>query len=172
MPFVSPPEPPVPIRLYELEPATVPGDVAGGAAAPGIAGDDRVLQRRRALVVQAAAVAVAELPLIVQSVRVAVPPIDQAAAVAGGVAADGAVDERGRRRRRLSSPPPSSLAEFPLRVQSVSVAVPWLYRPPPSALVEPPVMVRPEMAAVTPASTWNTRLVPPPLMVNARLPGR
>jgi hypothetical protein len=36
-------------------------------------------------------------------------------------------------------------------------------------VVTPPVRVRPESDAVTPASTWKTRLDPPPLM--ASLPG-
>ena len=158
LPFVSPPEPPVPIRLYELELRHGAVDVAGGAAAPGVAGDDRV-------------------------VSVAVPVVVQAAAAsAGGVAADGAVgqgrraaDRPARRRRRpscrltvqsmsvavpsLPRPPPLPVAELPLMVQSVSVVVPWLYRPPPSVLAEPPVMVRPEIAAVTPVSISKTRLV-------------
>ena len=56
--------------------------------------------------------------------------------------------------------------EFPLTVQLVSVAVPpSLYRPPPLLAVLPPVIVSPEIDAVTPASTWNTRLSPPPLTV-------
>jgi hypothetical protein len=63
-------------------------------------------------------------------------------------------------------PPPLPEAELPLMVQSVSVTEPpSLYRPPPFSEVEPPVMVRPLKLAVTPASTWNTRLAPPPLTV-------
>ena len=51
-------------------------------------------------------------------------------------------------------------------VQLVSVVVPpALYRPPPFPVVEPPEMVRPVRVAVTPLSTWNTWLVPPPLTV-------
>ena len=56
------------------------------------------------------------------------------------------------------------MTELPLMVQSVSVAVPLLYRPPPPLAV-PPLIVSPEKDAVTPASTWNTRLSPPPLTV-------
>ena len=51
-------------------------------------------------------------------------------------------------------------------VQLVSVRLPpSLYTPPPSPVVEPPVIVIPEIDAVTPGSTWNTRLAPPPLTV-------
>ena len=50
-------------------------------------------------------------------------------------------------------------------MQLVSVVVPKLARPPPLPVVVPPVIVSPEMDAVTPASTWNTRLSPPPLTV-------
>ena len=62
------------------------------------------------------------------------------------------------------------LAELPLTVQLFSVVVPKLARPPPSPVwpscrVVPPVIVSPEMDAVTSASTWNTRLSPPPLTV-------
>ena len=56
-------------------------------------------------------------------------------------------------------------AELPLTVQSVSVLVPWLHRSPPLPLVVPAVIVSPEIDAVTPESTWNTRLSPPPLTV-------
>ena len=84
---------------------------------------------------------VAELPLTVQLVSVIVPPAS------------------------VNRPPPYS-AELPLTVQSVSVSVPpSLYRPPPVPAVLPPVIVRPEIDAVTFASTWNTRLSPPPLTV-------
>ena len=76
----------------------------------------------------------AELPLTVQLVSVAVPLLNRPPPVVGGVAADGAVGQRERAascsgRRRA-----------------------W------PAL--PPVIVSPEMDAVTPASTWNTRLRP------------
>ena len=57
----------------------------------------------------------------------------------GGVAADGAVGQR-----------------------DVAAS---LYRPPPLPSALPPVIVSPEIDAVTPASTWNTRLSPPPLTV-------
>ncbi len=51
-------------------------------------------------------------------------------------------------------------------VQLVSVTLPpSLYRPPPIPAVLPPVIVSPEIDAVTPPSTWNTRLCPPPLTV-------
>ena len=66
----------------------------------------------------------------------------------------------------MSDRPPPELAELRLTVQSVSVLVPpSLYRPPPLPAVEPPEMIRPLKVAVTPLSTWNTRLVPPPLIV-------
>ena len=111
-----------------------------------------------------------------------------------GVAADGAVGQREGaawlvKGFPFNTPLPMS-AELPLTVQLVSVGVPVLYRPPPptvggvaadgavgqrgraevgqaAAVVPalPPVIVRPEMDAVTPASTWNTRLSPPPLTV-------
>src|SRR5262249_100634 len=42
---------------------------------------------------------------------------------------------------------------------------PSLSRPPPLPAVSPPVIVSPENAALTAASTWNTRLRPPPLTV-------
>ena len=144
----------VPRRLYRPPPLSV-----GGVAADGAVGQ----RGRAAVVAQAAAVRAAELPLTVQLVSVAVPPrCSQAAAVpeaelpltvqlvsvavpallhrqaaavaAGGVAAEGAVGQRGRadswpgRRRRRQL-----VAELPLTVQLVSVAVPpMLYRPPPS----------------------------------------
>ena len=64
-------------------------------------------------------------------------------------------------------PPPSMAAELPLRVQSASVAVPAVEHPAAYGddLSMPPVMVRPETVAETPMSTWNTRLLPPPLIV-------
>ena len=77
--------------------ASTPPPNAGGVAADGAVG-----QRGRAAVVQRPAAAavdwpVAELPLTVQLVSVAVPHVAQAAAAAvGGVAADGAVGQRGR----------------------------------------------------------------------------
>ena len=77
-----------------------------------------------------------------QLVSVVVPPsVDRPPPpLVGGVAADGAVGQRGRAvsctgRRRCRS----------------------------AAL--PPVIVSPEIDAVTPPSTWNTRLGPPPLTV-------
>ena len=71
----------------------------------------------------AAAAWLAELPLTVQLVSVAVPPmiVQAAAAVAGGVAADGAVGQRGRAAVRAVRPPPKPWAELPLMVQLVSV---------------------------------------------------
>ena len=47
-----------------------------------------------------------------------------AAAEAAGVAADGAVGQRGRATVLSHKPPPCRLAELPLTVQLVSVAVP------------------------------------------------
>ena len=90
-------------------------------------------------------VALAELPLTVQLVSVS--------------------------DRRSVRPPPVPEAELPLTVQSVSVTEPpSLYRPPPFPVVEPSVMVRPLKLAVTPPSTWNTRLAPPPLTVSLLAP--
>ena len=71
--------------------------------------------------VQAAARPVAELPLTVPLVSVVVPTSVQAAAVAGGVAADGAVGQRGR---AVVDRPPPLPAVLPLMVQLVSVVVP------------------------------------------------
>ena len=127
----------------------------------------------------------AELPLTVQLVSVAVPPLlcHAAAAPDGGVAADGAVGQRGR-AARCSRPPPLTggvaadgavgqrqraavvaqaaavaAAELPLTVQLVSVSRAVVDQ---AAAVRveplPPVIVSPEIDAVTPASTWNTRL--------------
>ena len=82
----------------------------------------------------------AELPLTVQLVSVSVPQLlYRPPPSSGGVAADGAVVQRGR-------------AEV---VQAAAVAERSL----------PPVIVSPEIDAVTPASTWNTRLASPPLTV-------
>ncbi len=64
----------------------------------------------------------------------------------------------------LVRPPPLLLAELPLMVQLVSVSVPKSCSPPPLPAL-PPVIVSPVKAALTPASTWNTRLRPPPLTV-------
>ena len=113
----------------------------------------------------------AELPLTVQLVSVVVPSRlnrpPPCRCRAGGVAADGAVGQRGRAAEVVQPPPPLPvLAELPLTVQLVSVAVPpSLYRPPPLSPALPPVIVSPEIDAVTPPSTWNTRLSPPPLTV-------
>ena len=52
-----------------------------------------------------------------------------------------------------------------MTVQLVSASVPMLSRPPPLPSVLPSVIVIPEMDAVTPESTWNTRLSPPALTV-------
>ena len=92
-----------------------------------------------------------ELPLTVQLVSVVVP-------------------------LRLYRPPPLLLAavvaELPLTVQSVSVSVPpLLNRPPPLPAVVPPVIVIPEIDAVTPPSTRNTRLsLAPPTVTPAAGP--
>ena len=68
-------------------------------------------------------------------------------------------------RSVLNRPPPLP-AVLLLKVTPVSVTVPpSLYSPPPFPVVEPPVMVRPLKVAATPLSTWNTRVVPPPLIV-------
>ena len=66
----------------------------------------------------------AELPLTVQLISVAAPKaVVQAAAKAGGVAADGAVRQRGRAIVVQATAAPSA-AELPLTVQFVSVIVP------------------------------------------------
>ena len=110
-PFESPPDPPVPIRLYE--PVTVPLSVLMSLAA--------LLEVFPATIVSVsvavplkltspARYALAELPSMVQASIIAVA--------------------------KLSTPPPPS-AEFPLMVQFVSVAVPKLtYTPPPPPLVD------------------------------------
>ena len=78
--------------------AVVVRQAAAAVAGGGVAADGAVGQRGRAVFdLQAAAAAAPELPLTVQLVSVAVPPVVQAAAVSdGGVAADGAVGQRGR----------------------------------------------------------------------------
>ena len=104
---------------------------------------------------------------MVQLVSVAVPSVGQAAAsLVGGVAADSAVGQRGRaedcctgRRRGRSGGVAADGAvgqrgRAAVVVQAAAVA---------AAL--PPVIVSPEIDAVTPPSTWNTRLSPPPLTV-------
>ena len=63
----------------------------------------------------------------------------------------------------LSMPPPWAVpapvpAVLPLMVQSISAVFPELNMPPPALSVWPPLIVRPEIDAVTPGSTWNTRL--------------
>ena len=50
-------------------------------------------------------------------------------------------------------------------VELVSVIVPLFSIPPPFPGVLPPVIVSPERDAVTPPSTSNTRLFPPPLTI-------
>ena len=121
---VIPPEPPVPIRLYV--PVTSPARSAMSLGSPvaGVAGDDRVGERRSRRRVSrrtAAATAVAELPLIVQAVRVSV-----------AVVADS------------SARPPPSVAELPLIVQSVSVAVPVITLSTPAAVTAMlPLIVQP-----------------------------
>ena len=83
----------------------------------------------------------AELPLTVQLVSVVVPSfVVQAAAVAGGVAADGAVGQRGLAVGSVYRPPPL-VAELPLTVQSVSVAVPSKLSRPPPLVAELPLTV-------------------------------
>src|SRR5262245_1241944 len=62
--------------------------------------------------------------------------------------------------------PPLLLAELLETALLVNVVVPKLARPPPLLKPELPwLIVNPERNAVTPPSTWNTRLVPPPLTV-------
>ena len=67
---------------------------------------------------------VAWLLLMLLEATFSVPWLADAAAGAGGVAADGAVGQRQPCRRALDRPPPLPLAELPLTVQLVSVAVP------------------------------------------------
>ena len=85
---------------------------------------------------------VAELPLMVQSVSVVVPPrsCTSRRRVGGGVAADGAVGQR---------------ASCRVVVQPAAVPGGRAARDGQAA----------EVDAVTPLSTWNTRLRPPPLTV-------
>ena len=103
-PLTSPPEPPVPIRLYAAR--DVGDRRCRWRRRIGVAGDDRVGQRGRAVpaLYRPPPTCRAELPLTVQSVRLAVP--------------------------ELYTPPPLP-AELPLTVQSVRLAVPELYTPPP-----------------------------------------
>src|SRR5262249_20286680 len=89
----------------------------------------------------------AELPLIVQPLSVTTPPSSPA------------------------TPPPENPAELPLIVQPVSVAAPQTSTPTPVPLVAPPVICRPESVAVTPWSTWKTRLALFPLMITGPWPG-
>ena len=68
---------------------------------------------------------VAVLLMILLEATFSVPSVENAAAVDGGVAADGAVGQRGRAAvASLNRPPPLPLAELPLTVQLVSVVVP------------------------------------------------
>ena len=62
------------------------------------------------------------------------------------------------------------MAELPLIVQSVSVAVPFAYRPPPLVAL-PPAIVSPEIVAVTPELTWNTPLASLAVTVSNPAPG-
>ena len=100
VPFVSPPEPPVPIRLYE--PDMVPEPPMSLAPDElGIAGDDGVGQRRRAGKVDAAGAkgtGVAADGAIGQRGRAtcSIEQVQSAGADPGGVAADGAVGQRDR----------------------------------------------------------------------------
>ena len=119
---------------------------------------------------QAAAAAAAEFPLTVQLVSVAVPPTlsKPPPPWRGGVAADGAVGQRGRAAVLYRPPPPTAggvaadgavsqrgraarcrqaaaavLAELPLTVQLVSVAVPLTFiTPPPPLPAELPLTVQ------------------------------
>jgi hypothetical protein len=68
--------------------------------------------------------------------------------------------------------PPRAATEFPVRVQWLSVSVPWLKTPPlPAGLelwsfsLKPPVMVWPAIVTVAPASITKTRLLPAALTV-------
>ena len=88
----------------------------------GVAADGAVGQRGRAEgVVHAAAVKLAELPLTVQLLSVAVPEELDRPPYAG-VAADGAVAQRGR--AVVGQAAAVAVAELPLTVQLVSVAMP------------------------------------------------
>ena len=138
----------------QLVSVAVPGievqhTAAAVAAVGGVAADGAVGQRGRAVMTLTRPPPLpAELPLTVQLVSVAVADtFDMPAACAGGVAADGAVGQRGRaevgkppppsggvaadgavgqrgRADIVDRPPPLPLAELPLTVQLVSVAVP------------------------------------------------
>ena len=83
----------------------------------------------------------------------------------GGVAADGAVGQRGRAVVTVH-PAAVDAAELPLTVQLVSVSVPSsLSRPPPLPVVLPAGDRQSRDRRRDIASTWNTRLSPPPLTV-------
>ena len=95
----TPAELPLTVQLVSVVvPSKLPGRRRRRKSTDGVAADGAVGQRSRAAEAgQPAAVRLsAELPLTVQLVSVAVPLVEQAAAVAGGVAADGAVGQRGR----------------------------------------------------------------------------
>ena len=98
----------------------------------------------------------AELPLTVQLVSVSVPPLYRPPPAVSPNAVSGY----------------GLLAELPLTLQSDSVGAVVLH----AATIAgghagaiagglPPVIVSPEIEAVTNASTWKTRLAPPPLTV-------
>src|SRR5262249_35722273 len=145
-PFVSPPEPPVPIRLYEpervpwislaLEPWVLPATIVSV----------RVVLSRPPLT-RPPPPEVAEFPLTVQLVSVTEsraqaygllttnmdrPPPEVAefplTVQSMSVTMERTVPNASAASRRYRPPP--ELAEFPLTVQSVSVSRPTLYRPP------------------------------------------
>ena len=169
-PLPIPPEPPGPDEVVRA--GDVPGimapDIAGGAAGAGVARDDRVAERRtvgaRGPLVKAPPAAAGRVAAD-RAGRQVRPGVAEHApsAAAGRVAADGAL-EQAAGPPILARPPPLPAAVLPMIVQSVSVAVPWLYRPPPIAAL-PPEIVSPEIVAVTPAPICNTRPVPPPASV-------
>src|SRR5262249_27943558 len=71
----------------------------------------------------------------------------------------------------LSRPPPL-VAELPEKTTSLTVSAPKLSMPPPlPAPALPPAIVRPEMDIVSPASTWKTRERLLPLTVSLAAPG-
>ena len=150
-PLMSPPEPPVPIRLWlpvtvrammslaadegPVLPATIVSVSVAVTGCPprrlAVAADGAVGERRRANVFHPAA----------------------------GVSADGAVGER---RRAKVVHPAAVLAELPLIVQLVSVAVPeTLFTPPPNS-AEFPLMV--QLVSVTVPSLYT----PPPEVLSRR----
>jgi hypothetical protein len=108
-----------------------------------------------------------ELPLTVQSVSVAVPPMLSKPPPPKSQVLPLKVTLVNVAVALFHRPPPPSVAELLEKVQLVSVTVPSLSSPPPSLppVGLPWVIVSPDMDAVTLASTWNTRLVPPPLIV-------